>query len=66
MNKYQEGIIEEVKQYIQDRIYPYAMMIDGTWGIGKTYFIGHDLIPELEKDIDKLLIKKIKYISLHA
>ena len=32
-------IIEVVKEYLNSNIYNYAVMIDGEWGSGKTYFI---------------------------
>lgn len=32
-------IIEVVKEYIDNAIYNYAVMIDGEWGSGKTYFV---------------------------
>lgn len=58
-----EEIIEVIKEYIDDNIYDRAIMIDGSWGSGKTYFVKNKLIKQLEeykKD------KKIIYISLYG
>lgn len=44
-------IIEVIKEYINDSIYNYAVLIDGDWGSGKSYFIKEHLIPEIENDI---------------
>ena len=39
----------------------YAVLLDGEWGSGKTYFINKHLIPELKK-----LGKRVVYISLYG
>ena len=35
----EEEIVQAIKNYIEDTVYPYALMITGEWGSGKTYFI---------------------------
>lgn len=68
-----EEIIKVIKSYIDEKLYNYAVMIDGEWGSGKTYFVKEVLIPQLNK-IEKA--KKIEneeykpqkhlYISLYG
>lgn len=45
----EEAISTEIMSYVKNRIYNYAVLIDGDWGTGKTYFIQKSLIPNLEK-----------------
>ena len=64
-----DEILEVVREYLKDIIYNYAILIDGDWGSGKSYFIKQNLIPEIEKDYfgDKVLDKKeFIYISLYG
>lgn len=35
----EQQIKEEILRYIKDRTYNYAVLIDGEWGSGKTYFV---------------------------
>lgn len=59
-----ESIIEEVINYLKDDKYICALMIDGEWGCGKTYFVKNELIHVIEKE--KLNRKEIRYISLYG
>lgn len=65
-------LIEEVKKYIKNDRINYAVLIDGEWGSGKTYFIKEKLIPSLNDDIKNngnkptLKHKKPIYISLYG
>ncbi len=43
-----EEIITTIKGYATHKTYDYAIMLDGEWGCGKTYFIKHKLIPAME------------------
>lgn len=64
MNEIQ--IKEEVLRYLEDENYRYALLIDGEWGSGKTYFVLHDLkdaIEQHEKDNQK---RELKYISVYG
>lgn len=45
----EEAISAEIMSYVKNRIYNYAVLIDGDWGTGKTYFIQKSLIPKLEQ-----------------
>lgn len=66
-------IIEMIKEYIDDTIYNRAILIDGAWGTGKTFFVKNKLIKELQEDeklkrknISNYTQKKIIYISLYG
>ena len=65
-------LIEELKKYIKNDRINYAVLIDGEWGSGKTYFIKEELIPKLNEDIvnngnkPTLEYKKPLYISLYG
>lgn len=56
-----EELLSEIKYYIESKFYNYAVMIDGAWGSGKTYFVNQVLLPELKKET-----KKSIYISLYG
>lgn len=64
--------MEELKKYIENDRVNYAVLIDGDWGAGKTYFIKEELIPKLNEDIvengnkPSLKNKKPIYISLYG
>ncbi len=61
-NLAENDIIKVVKEYINNSIYNHAILIDGDWGSGKTYFIKTNLIKEIESYSDK----KVVYISLYG
>lgn len=56
----EKQIEEVVIKYLDNHTYNYALMIDGSWGTGKTFFVKNDLIPLIEK-IKKRVIQKIKF-----
>ena len=52
----EKEIITEIERYLADTSYNYAVMIDGDWGCGKTFFVKNDLskaIAEHEKESEK-------------
>ncbi|SHI10354.1 KAP family P-loop domain-containing protein [Sporobacter termitidis DSM 10068] len=57
-----DDIIKLVSEYLKESFYSYAIMLDGSWGSGKTYFIKNILIPKLKGDIKQHSI----YISLYG
>ena len=62
----EQQLVEEVNRYLVDKSYQYAILIEGEWGCGKTYFVENRLTQEinnLEKNRGK---RKIKYISLYG
>ena len=44
-----DEIIEAILHYVDEDLYNYAVLIDGEWGCGKTYFIKEHLYDELER-----------------
>ena len=65
-------LIEEIKKYIKNDRINYAILIDGEWGSGKTYFIKEELIPKLNEEIKNngnkptIEYKSPIYISLYG
>lgn len=59
----EEEMVSTILNYLEEKIYHYAIMVDGEWGSGKTYFIKNRLIPQIEKKYKK---RKIIYISLYG
>ena len=57
-----EQILSAIDNFIANRLYHYALMINGSWGCGKTYFTNEVLIPYLRKE-RKL---DVNYISLYG
>lgn len=60
-------IIEGIKNYVNESIYNYAVMIDGEWGCGKTHFVKNHLIKELRENETNIVgnkERKIIYLSL--
>ncbi len=69
----EDDIVNIVVKYIDENLYNYAVMIDGDWGCGKTYFIKEYLIEKLEKNERKKKekekeydLKRVVYISLYG
>lgn len=62
-----EEIITMIKNYIDSSIYKYAILLDGEWGCGKTYFVEKVLMDKLKEDIKiKNKYKHIVYTSLYG
>lgn len=63
-----EMILDIIKNYISNSIYPYAIMIDGQWSSGKTFFVKNKLIKELSEYIKENSQKydQIIYVSLYG
>lgn len=60
-------IIEETIRYLSDKSYNYAILIDGEWGCGKTFFIQNALKKQIEENEKKSgNLRRIKYISLYG
>lgn len=68
-----DEIVNIVIKYLDETLYNCAVMIDGDWGCGKTYFVKEYLIDKIdqnekeknEKD-KKYNIKRVVYISLYG
>lgn len=68
-----EEIIKSFLSYLDDSIYSYAYLLDGSWGSGKTFFVKEILIPSIvkhekeKKDQDsEYKEKRILYVSLYG
>ena len=57
----ESSILKEIKYYIDTNFYNYAVMIDGAWGSGKTYFVKNVLLKKIESNEKRLL-----YVSLYG
>lgn len=55
-------IITEIDKFINSRIYHYALLVNGKWGTGKTFFIKNNLINHIKDSSDK----DVNYISLYG
>ena len=51
---------KSIDVYLNEQNSDYAIMIDGSWGCGKTYFVKEELIPYLQRDNER----RIVYVSL--
>ena len=60
----EEQILKIIKKYISKNETNYAILLDGEWGTGKTYFIREKLIPLLKKDYKKEKKEKNKVFRL--
>ena len=45
--------LDRIKNYIFDDRFTRALLIDGDWGCGKSYFVKHTLVDEIEKTVVK-------------
>jgi|GEM_PF-1318856 len=68
-----DKLIETIKNYVNEDVYDYAILIDGEWGSGKTYFVREKLKLALEKCESKKAKKdteyekrKVIYVSLYG
>ena len=59
-------IKEEVLRYLEDDNYRYALLIDGQWGCGKTYFVTHELLDAITDYENEHNKRKVRYISLYG
>ena len=55
-----EIIKNAIDVYIQEEKSDYAIMLNGLWGCGKTYFVKNELIDDLEDKFNRDVV----YISL--
>lgn len=48
-----EAIVAAIEKYVDEYLHDYAVMIDGTWGCGKTYFVLKTLRVKLKEHEEK-------------
>lgn len=68
-----DDIVNVVIKYIDENLYNYAILIDGDWGCGKTYFVKEYLIDKIEnheknkeKEDKSYKCRRVVYISLYG
>lgn len=68
-----DDIVNVVIKYIDEDLYNYAVMIDGEWGCGKTYFVKRYLIDKIQQNEEEKKkinenynVKRVVYISLYG
>ena len=62
-----EQLTNEIIHYIEDQSYNYAVMIDGEWGCGKTFYVKNELMGAIERHEEKTTApRKVKYFSLYG
>lgn len=57
-----KDIVEQIVEYVMEDRFTQAIMLDGAWGAGKTYFVKNILMPILQKKCNKRII----YTSLYG
>lgn len=63
----EKQITEEILRYLKDESYNYAVLIDGEWGSGKTFFVNNTLTKESNKQEANLNTNRsVKYVSLYG
>lgn len=62
----EKQVSEEILRYLDDDNYNYAVLIDGEWGCGKTYFVLNKLYAEIKAHEENEKNREIKYISLYG
>lgn len=58
-----DDILKILTEYVNDSRFKQAVLIDGLWGSGKTFFVKEKLIKKLENEITD---KNVYYISLYG
>ena len=56
-------IVEIIKDYCNDQVAEYSIMITGKWGAGKTFFIKNSIEPILDKEILYVSLNGINELS---
>ncbi len=59
-------VLQAVIDYVKLPHTDYAILINGPWGCGKTYFWKNIVGPELKKLLDSKYIERVLYISLYG
>lgn len=64
---YSDEINEVIENYLRNTKSEYAIMIDGDWGTGKTYFLTHSLKNTINNiDNGKKGQRRVAYVSLYG
>ena len=64
---YSDEIESVIEEYLKNPRAEYAVMIDGDWGSGKTYFLTHSLLQIMANiDMGKDKRRKYAYVTLYG
>lgn len=58
-----EEVVKIIEEYVKEERYKQAVLLDGEWGSGKTFFIKEKLLESLKENLPD---KKFYYISLYG
>lgn len=61
MVKRDEEVIKQILEYVLDKRYCQAILIDGEWGTGKTFFVKDKLLNRLRETVPQKI-----YIMFHC
>lgn len=61
-----DDLLTCIDNYIKEQESDYAIMLNGLWGCGKTYFVKNALIPHIETTSYAEVSKKVIYVSLYG
>ncbi len=63
----EEAILQLILDYVRDDRQKQAVLLDGTWGTGKTYFAKEILLPRIAEDLtNHKMSKEVIYVSLYG
>ena len=69
----EQEIVDIFFDYLDNSIYNYAIMLDGSWGSGKTFFVKEQFIPQIQEREERLQERnkeyqkyKVLYVSLYG
>lgn len=65
-NMNESQIIDGITRYLDDDTYNYAVLIDGEWGSGKTYFVKKSLFSAINEYENRRSNRKVLYLSLYG
>lgn len=63
LTKADQIVVDQIITYISDDRYKQAVLLDGEWGCGKTYFVTNILQEQIH---EKLSTKSVLYVSLYG
>ena len=59
-----EDIISEIEQYVSTPDTPFAVLLEGPWGCGKTRFVKNELAPALEELDDPCIVIRASMVGV--
>jgi len=60
-------LLSAITEYVLDSRHDQAILVDGDWGTGKTFFIAYEVIPTLQKlNKGEDIKQRVIYLSLYG